>query len=204
MGSSTLELKLDSIDLTLPNRERSLYFILSATTPDNPDHLMVTVLPDSGFLKLGKHQSSYHFAPAGDEDGGLFLLSTALPASNTVLARLWVMESMAAVKEIGQILSGITGFVQNQVTGSKLFQTIGGLNPVVLSGVQTVSNGLGQIGTALSKLGDRQLGFVSMDQHFTDSTPPTLTCQQTMMSGNGSLTWSWLSTTTSPVAATPV
>ena len=192
MSISTVELKLDSIELSGSDKERAIYFVLAATSTENAQSLAVSHLPDSGNLTIGKHQTEYDFAPAGDSGGGLFLLSTQVPASNMLNVRLWVMESHVLLKDIGKILSGISNFVETDVEKSGLFQAIGGLSPVVLTGITSVSDGLSKLGNALAQTGDKQIGFISMDQSF-DAVSFPLNCTQTMMSGGGKLSWTWLS-----------
>ena len=191
MSTLTVELKLDSIELSGSDKERSIYFVLASTNAVNPQSLAVSHLPDSGNLTLGENQTEYDFAPAGDSGGGLFLLSTQLPANNMLNVRLWVMESHVLLKDIGKILSGIGNFVETDVEKSGLVQAIGGVSPVVLTGITSASDGLSKLGDALAQTGDKQIGFISMDQSFESVSFP-LNCTQTMMSGGGKLGWTWL------------
>ncbi|GAB3640089.1 hypothetical protein [Spirosoma arcticum] len=203
MNSLTIELKLNSIELNHVRKERNLYFVLAATSAENPGSLAVTHLPDTGSLTLGKHQTEYDFAPPGDAGGGLFLLSMPMPASQTLYVRVWVMESMDKRKDIGKVLAGVADFVGTTVEKSGIVQVIGGINPLVITGLKTANDGLSKLGGALSQSGDRQVGFVSMDQSFDAVTLP-LTCTQVMMSGEGKLSWSWLARPASqPVTEQP-
>ena len=199
MNASTVELKLNSIELNRQRKERDLYFVLAATNAETPGSLAVSHLPDTGSMTLGKHQTEYNFAPPGDAGGGLFLFAMPMPASKTLFVRVWVMESKQKQKDLGNLLTGVADFNDNSVEKSGLFQAIGGLSPLVITGLKTANDGLAKLGAALAQSGDKQLGFVSMDQSFETVTLP-MTCTQMMMSGEGKLSWTWLACPAEPTA----
>lgn len=191
MGNpTTVELKLNAISLTRNRRQRDLYFVLAVSDASDNQHIAVTHLPSEGVLTLGKHQTSYSFIPEGDPGGGLFLLALPMPGNQTLSVRLWLMEARNQRKDLGKLLTGISDFVESNVEKNGLLQAIGGLNPLLITGFKTANEGLSQVGEVLAQSGDKQVGFVSLDQSFNAVTLP-LICTQNLMSGQGQISWTW-------------
>ena len=198
MNPLTVELALSSIDLTHQRRERNLYVVLAVADADTPTCLAVTHLPDTGSLTLGKHWTQYAFTPPVDASEALSLFSMPMPASKTLYVRMWVMASMDARRKLVDVLEGIDQFIDWNPEKHELFQVPGGPSPLVIRGFDTAHEGLAKLGIALILSGDRQLGFVSMDQSFDAANKP-VTRSQTMLSGEGTVSWLWTVSPAEPI-----
>ena len=195
MNPSTVELALSSIDLNHQRRERNLYVVLAVADADSPHSLAVTHLPDTGSLTLGKHWTQYAFTPPAGASEALPLFSMPMPTSKTLYVRMWVMASMDARRKLIDVLEGIDQFIDRSPRKNALFQVPDGPGPLLIRGFDTAYEGLAKLGIALILSGDRQLGFVSMDQSFDVDHQPVIR-SQTMLSGEGTVSWRW---TVSPV-----
>lgn len=67
---------------------------------------------------------------------------------------------------------------------------MGATNPWVSVGVK----GIGKVGTALSKIKDRQLGFINLDEHFNSDgeADEELERKNKLSTGFGEVGWSWV------------
>ncbi len=198
MNPLTVNLTLTSIELVRQRWERHLYIVVAVANGETPGQLTVLQLPDTGSPTLGKHWTQYGFDPPGEARDNLLLFSTPIPPSRVLHVRMWVMASMDGRRELPDILSESTGQISQSSEKHRLFRTSGRCRPFVIEGFKTADEGLDKLGVALIQSGDRHLGFVLMDQSF-DAVNLPIPCSQTMLSGEGTVSWRWAAGAETPL-----
>ena len=181
-------LTLTSIELTRYCRERNLYVVLAVTQVDTPDRLTVTRFADTDLLVPGYCRTHYSYAPTGNAGIGLCLLSTPMPADKILYVRLWVMASVDGRKSLREVLAEVNAPIDDPTECA--LPGSGTPRSLVVRGFKTPGEALDKLGIALVQSGDRQLGYVSMDQTFKGVTLP-IRRAQAMLSGEGTLRWHW-------------
>ncbi|MBX2877442.1 MAG: hypothetical protein KTR30_35300 [Saprospiraceae bacterium] len=160
-------LQIDYLKILRRRKHWNIYFTIATTSPNDPTKMVITALPENGTLKMTSNTNNeLHFVPEGDAGGnGLFVFQHDMPAMYSTQVRLWVMQSRKAIHEVGNILHDISNFL----SGSEEIRessTNKGVKQPWLTAAKIANQGIGGVGSALSKLDDRDLGFVNMDEHF--------------------------------------
>ncbi|TRX59943.1 hypothetical protein FNH22_07770 [Fulvivirga sp. M361] len=184
-----IRLELNYLDLERNKKRWSLYIVLATDNPEKPGEVVITTLP-SGFIKVRKPaENLVQFEPEGEGTEGLFVLERDMPSDFSVRARLWLMHSRKGQRDFGEKLSEIGSFLGNS-DGSQLIAALGASNPWVSVGIQ----GIGAVGTALSKIKDRQLGFLNLDEHFNANGEEDMELERKnrLSTGFGEVGWSWV------------
>jgi len=185
-----IRLELNYIDLERNKKRWSLYFVLATENPEKPEEIVIATLPTTDFIKVRKPADNLvQFEPQGEDTEGLFALERSMPDDFSVKARLWVMHSRKIQRGIGEKLGKISEFLGGS-EGSEVLASLGAVNPWVSIGVK----GIGVIGSALSKIKDRQLGFVNLDEHFNPDGEEDEEMERTnrLSTGFGEIGWSWV------------
>ena len=186
-----IRLELNYLDLERNKKMWKLYFVLATEMPDAPDQMAITVLPEGGPVIIRKPADNHlSFVPEGTNADGLFVLERKMPADYSVKARLWVMHTRDTARAAGSVMKEISGFLGKGGTGAKIVAALGGTNPWTVLGLQ----GIGIVGTALSKVKDKPMGWVNMDEHFNPNgeEDEELERKNRLSTGFGEIGWSWV------------
>lgn len=184
-----IRLELNFIDLERNKKRWSLYVVIATDNPDKPREVALTTLP-SDYIKVRKPaENLIQFEPEGDGTEGLNVLERAMPDDFSIRIRMWLMHSRKSKRSFGEKLGEIGGFLGSN-SGGTILNSLGATNPWVTVGI----NGIGAVGSALSKIKDRQLGFVNMDEHFNGDgeEDEELERKNRLSIGFGEVGWSWV------------
>lgn len=184
-----IRLELNYLDLERNKKRWALYMVLATDNPDKPGEIVVSTFP-SDYIKVRKAADNLvQFEPEGTGTEGLFVLERQMPEDFSVRARLWVMHSRRMQRSVGEQLSKIGEFLGSDA-GGKVLTSLGTTNPWVAVGVK----GIGAVGSALSKIKDRQLGFINLDEHFNSDgeEDEELERKNKLSTGFGEVGWSWV------------
>jgi len=187
-------LELDYLKLLRRRKHWNIYFTLATNSPTDPSKMLVTALPGGGTIKMTKgSDNAIHFVPEGDEGGsGLFVFRHEMPIDHSVQVRLWVMQSRKALKEVGKVLEGISGFLSKSTGVTDILSGLGVTQPWITA-EKVINKGIGGVGSALDKTGDRNLGFINMDEHFGDiyDKDPERDYHGKVSTGYAEIGWTW-------------
>lgn len=183
-----IRLELNYLDLERNKKRWSLYMVLATDNPEKPGEIAITTLP-SGFIKVRKPADNLvQFEPQGEGTEGLFVLERDMPADFSVRARLWLMHSRRGHRDFGEKLTEIGSFFGEDT--DNILEALGAGNPWISVGIR----GLAAVGTALSKIKDRELGFLNLDEHFNPDGEEDVELERKnrLTTGFGEVGWSWV------------
>lgn len=169
--ANSVRLEIDFLEILRKRSRWNLYFIFVTEDPTDPSKSVVTTVPSEPIKvrKMDKQRIDFE-AEGNGETNGLIVFNRALPADNSVTARLWVVQSRDNLRKVGDVMDeistkigGSTGPVTDVVS-----KALGAASPwlSVAKGLMSV---VGVVGEMLEESKDRKMGFVSLDEHFSAS-----------------------------------
>ena len=190
-------LEIDSLKMLRHRRRWNLYFLVATGDPEDTSKMAITTL--SGFdannpitLRPPAH-NEIHFAPENQAGAsGLIAMQRAMPADYSVQCRLWLMQTRSEIVEVGHILKSISTYLEGSEVIQDVEKLMGVANQWVFAG-KAINKGIGGVSEAISKLKDRNLGFINMDEHFGPEILKTgeIDLHNTLSSGYAELSWTW-------------
>jgi hypothetical protein len=181
-----VRLELDSLEILVKRNKWNLYFIVYTNHPSEPTKSLIRLLPDTGTILLtNKSENPYSFKPVQEGGDGLKIFQGDLPEDESIDIRLCMMQSRTKLRNTAEIVADVTGELSAK-----------GLKEIIsLSNVQwfVIDAGLDVITNILSKVKDRNMGFVSMDEEFEEefNIKPSWQRTRKLSSGKAQLTWVW-------------
>jgi len=189
----SIRLELDSLRI-LRKRERwKIYFLVATEMPEDPSKTVVARFPDGEPIQLTrKTDNEVEFAPKGPNTEGMFLLERAMPADGTLRVSVYVMQQRDGLRKAGNIIEEL-GSMGGDNNVASVLKSLGGATPwTVVGGL--AGKGISGVGKLLEEAKDRQLGFISMDESFTNDFDNTNEVPRSakLASGNAEIAWSWV------------
>lgn len=185
-----IKLEFEKLTIHRPKERWKIYFVIVAEHPNEQDKMVVTTIPQSDIIRLKPSQENViHFEPKGEETDGLFIIEREMPADRRMSVRVYLRHSRKNVRNTGALL----GELQHEL-GSEAFGIVTDVLGQTGAPWLVVSKyALGLIGKTLSKIKDRDFGFVSMDEEFGDEfeNQTELDRENTFSTGEASIVWSW-------------
>jgi len=190
-----VRLELDFIEILRKRRRWNLYFIFATDDPSDYNKTLITVLPNEPIKLRKMDENRIDFKPDGEGDtNGMILLNRRLPRDHTIRARVWVVQSRETTRNTGEVLRHITDVFKKDKIGSKVEKLTSALevaNPWIKL-PETLISINGVIGSALKELKDRKLGFVNMDESFTEEELNMFDIDRYgIITSVGDCGWSW-------------
>lgn len=187
---ASIQLELDNIDI-LKKRDRwNLYFLIATDLPGDPSKKAISSVPNNGRIKLtNKTDGQYSFKPKGQGGNGMIIFESPMPADSSARASMWVMQDRKELRSTGDILSEVGNVVGEKNVQATIVKALGSFNPWILVGTEA----FGLLGSALEKLKDRNLGFLSLDQNFSEAQVKggTFGLSNKVSTGFAELSWTW-------------
>ena len=181
-----VRLELNKIQIHRPKERWKIYFVLVADHPDEQDQMVVTVIPDNPILVVPEQHNVIFFEPKGNGSEGLLLLARELPLNRELNVHVYVMHSRRSNREIGTVLKRIKIEIGKKGLGTAT-DLLGISNPWL----RIARSGLPLIGQILTKIPDRNLGFVSMFERFGLEFESETETDRESRGGHVSVVYSW-------------
>lgn len=183
-----VRLEIDEVQIHRPKKRWKLYFVIVAEHPVENDKMIVTTLPQEPFKLSKRHDNSFQFDT--DEIGaeGLFVLSRELPEDRELNVHIYLRHTRKSTRDLGEILQD----VKNSI-GGDAFDII-----TDIAGAATVpwlviaKKAVPLVGKILSKISDRDFGFVSAFESFGPEFEDQFEIDRIKdFTGDASLVYSW-------------
>lgn len=174
----------------LKDKERwRLYFIIATEHPQENDKMIITTFPDP-YIRLKPNQDNLiSFEPEGNAGTeGLTVLERELPADQRIKVHVYLRHSRKHTRDLGESLRDL-----KTTLGGDAFEIVDELLGTTVPWLVVAKKALPLIGTALSKIADKDMGFVSMDEAF-DKAPspvPVLERANNFSTGEAKIWWKW-------------
>lgn len=187
-----IRLELDFIEITRKRRNWNIYFILATENPENPAETVISVFPNDTIKLRRNDQNRIDFEPRGTgELNGLFVLERDMPLDDSIRARLWVVQSRDAARNVGTVLHEVAKSTEGNEVTDTVLKALGTATPWIAVAKSILSMS-GLIGKFLSKSKDSKKGFVNMDESFTTEEIDLGELDRTnRLTGFGEVGWTW-------------
>jgi len=189
----SVRLSLNTLEILKKRESWNLYIILVTELPDDPAQMAISIHPSYGLMKLTKHSDNLiEFVPDGNGTEGMFLLEREMPEDGSVRAGIFLMQSKKRMRNVGDLLQDLIEILPEDTTKMGAINSLGSLNPWLMTKPLNAIP-ISGIAKILSKLKDRELGFISLDENFGDEfkTKPSQERSGKLYSGIAELTWTW-------------
>ncbi|MFV8324897.1 hypothetical protein [Flavobacterium sp. ZS1P14] len=157
-----VRLEIDSITIHRPKKRWQIYFVVIADHPTEDNKMIVTTLPQ-GPIKLSPFNNNlYHFDTSQEGAEGLFLMSRKMPKSRELNVHLYVRHSRSKQRDLYEVLKN----VETGLTGETFGMITNVVGTAAVPWLVISKKAISMIGNVLSKINDRDLGFISAFERF--------------------------------------
>lgn len=156
----TITLEFSKLQI-LKKRERwRLYFILVTEHPKDNDKMIISTFPEP-YVRLKPNKDNIiSFEPEGGPGAdGMFVIERQLPADKRIKVRVYLRQSRKKVRDLGDALKDL-----KTTLGVDAFEIVTDIVGSDLPWLVVAKKAFPIIGAVLSKIKDRDMGFVTMDE----------------------------------------
>lgn len=190
---ATVKLELERLEILLKKSRWKLYFFVIAEHPEDNDKLVVTTIPAAGqsyFMLKKRSENVVEFEPESIDGGveGLTILEREMPADRSLKVRLFLKHSRQSARDVGNILGEVENELGGEVLGT-VTNILGSASPWLV----VAKSAFKLVGNILSKIKDRDLGYLSLDEDFEEEFDgkKELDRSNKTTTGGAKLRWSW-------------
>ena len=185
----TIRLEFSKLQI-LKNKERwRLYFIMATEHPADNDKMVVTTFPDP-YIRLKPNQDNLvSFEPDGTPGtDGLFVIERDMPADKQIKVHVYLRHSRQRVRDLGQSLRDM-----QSALGGDAFEIINDLLGTTNPWLIVARKALPMIGKVLNSIGDKDMGFITMDESFekVEEDLQVLERDNNFSTGEAHIWWKW-------------
>tara|TARA_B100000579_G_C22320507_1_gene615847 strand:- start:142 stop:600 length:459 start_codon:yes stop_codon:yes gene_type:complete len=150
--------------------------------------MAVIVLPELPILFTKKTDNAWSFVPEGAGAEGLLAFCDTVDPDSYTRIGLWAHHSREALRASGEVLQGVSSALG---TAPSLIPP--GVSTPALWAVAPAL-GVSVLGAIFKGIGDRDLGFINLDERFGSefSKPGIVKRKQVSSSGLFTLNWKWV------------
>lgn len=174
----------------IKDKERwRLYFILVTEHPQDNEKMIVTTFPDP-YIRLKPNKDNLiSFEPEGNGGTeGLTVLEREMPEDQRIKVHVYLRHSRKQVRNLGESLKDL-----KTTLGGDAFEIVDELLGTSAPWLVVAKKALPLIGTAISKISDKDMGFVSMDEAFDKDPSPAQVLERgnSFSTGEAKIWWKW-------------
>lgn len=158
-----VRLELNQLKINRPKERWKIYFVIVAEHPTDSDKMVLTTIPTNPIKMTPNQNNVVYFDDTGLGSEGLLILSREMPQNNELNVHCYVRHSRSSVRTAGEILTDIQDEIGADALGT-ISNIIGTTNPWLV----ITKAALPLIGRLLTKIPDRDMGFISMFERFGD------------------------------------
>lgn len=166
----------------------NLYFVILTEHPTENDMMVMRIFPENPIRLTPKSDNHMNFVPDGQIANGLIVLERELPVDQTVRAQVYLRHSNDLTRSIGQVMQEI-----EEKLGDSVIGTIADIFNIAGPWVVVSRAAFGIVADILRKVTDKDFGYLSLDQHFTEEFKDNteLDRKQHFSTQEASLVWTW-------------
>ena len=183
-----VRLEIDEVKIHRPKKRWMLYFVVIAEHPTEEDKMIMTTIMQDPFKLSKRHDNSYQFDTDEFGSEGLFVLSREIPEDRTLNVHIYLRHTSKLTKNVGEILQDVEGGIGGDAFG--IVTDIVGTSTVPW--LVIAKKAVPMIGKILSRLPDRDFGFLSAYERFGPEFENTYEIDRKKdFTGDASLVYSW-------------
>jgi hypothetical protein len=180
--------EIDEVMIHRPRKRWRLYFIVLIEDPKDSEKMILTILPQQPFRLSPQQENSYQFDTDQDGSEGLFVFSREMPKNREINVHVYLRHTRSRLRNLGDILKDLESGLGEQALGI-LTEIVG------TSGIPWLSitkKGVPLVGQILSRLPDRDFGFLSAFERFGPEFEQQTDIDRVKdFTGDASLVYSW-------------
>ena len=183
-----VRLEIDEVRIYRPKMRWKLYFVIIAEHPTENDKMIMTTLPQKPFKLSKRHENSFQFDTDEIGSEGLFILSRELPKDRELNVHIYLRHTRKSTRDLGEILKDVESGMGGDAFG--IITDIVGTATVPW--LVVAKKAVPLIGKILSKIPDRDFGFLSGFERFGPEFEEQYEIDREKdFSGDASLVYSW-------------
>ncbi len=166
-----IRLEIDYIEIKRKRRKWNLYMIIATDDPSDDAKTVITTVPSEA-IKLRKMDGNrVDFESEGSgQTNGLIVLERDLPSGHSIRVRIWLVQSRENLRKAGEVLDELGKTMKKEdldVTFMDVTEALGSVNPWIAVSKDLIGMS-GLVGSFLRNSRDRKMGFLNLDENFTD------------------------------------
>jgi hypothetical protein len=156
-----VRLEINQLNIDRPKKRWKIYFVIVAEHPTEVDKMVLATVPVNPIRVTPNQNNEIHFSDATPGSEGLFLLRRDMPKNKELNVHCYVRHSRSDVRDAGAIMKDIEKEIGADAVG-KISDILGTTNPWLV----VTKAAIPLIGKILTKVQDREMGFISMFERF--------------------------------------
>ena len=183
-----VRLEIDEVQIHRPKKRWKLYFVILAQHPTDSDKMILTTLPQDPFKLSRRHDNSFQFDTDQIGSEGLYVLSRELPEDRELNVHIYLKHTRKSTRNLADILQDVESGIGEDAFG--IVTDIAGTTTVPW--LVIAKKAVLLLGKILSKIPDRDFGFLSAFERFGGEFEETYEIDRKKdFSGDASLVYSW-------------
>jgi len=185
-----VRLEFEELTINKSKKRWKLYFVIVAQHPEDEDKYVVTLTPDPLIRVKRPANNVVDFEPEGVGVDGFFILEREMPADRSIDVRVYLRHSRKSVRNVGDFLQEFGNKLGDENTFGTITDILGSTGTPWLVIAKAA---LPLLGGILSKIKDRDFGFLSAAEEFGPEFDDQEELDRTnnFSTGQATLTWSW-------------
>uniref|UniRef100_UPI004049C930 hypothetical protein n=1 Tax=Flavobacterium sp. TaxID=239 RepID=UPI004049C930 len=181
-----VRLELNQLNIDRPKKRWKIYFIIIAEHPTDSEKMVLATVPVEPIKIVPSQENEVHFDDGTPDSEGLLLLSRTMPANKELNVHFYVRHSRSSVRTVGEVLRDIESEIGENALGT-VSDILGTTNPWLV----VTKAALPLIGKILTKVPDRDMGFISMFERFGKEFEEDGNIDRKKVGGFSSVVYTW-------------
>jgi len=185
----TITLEFSKLQILKAKERWKLYFIIVTEHPEDNDKMVISTFPDPYIRLKPNNDNLISFEPEGSPGtDGLFVIERPMPVDRRIKVRVYLCQSRKKIRSLGDSLKDL-----NASLSGDAFEIVDELMGTTIPWLVVAKKAAPMIGTALSKIKDRDMGFVSMDESFDKDVKQNSVLERAneFSTGEARIEWKW-------------
>lgn len=183
-----VRLEIDEVKIYRPKMRWKLYFVVMAEHPNDPDKMIVSVIPDPPFKLSKRHENQYQFDTDEYGSDGLFVFSREMPETRELNVHIYLRHTRQKLRNFGDILKDL-----NDGIGADAFGIVKNIiGTAAVPWLVIAKKAIPLVGKILAQIPDRDFGFLSAFERFGAEFEEQYDIDREKdFTGDASLVYSW-------------
>lgn len=181
-----VRLELNQLKIDRPKKRWKIYFVIVAEHPSEEDKMVLATIPVEPVKIVPSQDNEVNFDDETPNSEGLLLLRRTIPATKDLNVHFYVRHSRSSVRTVGEVLKDIQKEIGDEAMGT-ITDILGTTNPWLI----IAKSALPLVGKILSKVPDRDMGFISMYERFGKEFEEDGNIDRHKIGGYASVVYTW-------------
>lgn len=156
-----IKLEINKLTIHRPKERWKIYFVIMLEHPTDSEKMVLSTIPTDPIRMTPNLNNVFQFDDNKEGSEGLFLLSREMPKNRELNVHCYVRHSRSDLRDAGAIMKDIKEEIGSEALG-EISNILGSTNPWLVISKVTIP----LIGKVLTKVKDREMGFISMFERF--------------------------------------